>query len=126
MSIFGRISGFDVHSSWTFYTEHIDVLLGAKIITDNKTKRATSLTVSGTKILNMVKLLFYLNKSSEMSFEETISALQNIFIFWAKDSTFYSRLHIHKRIQRNDGSLFDYITVLRRLVEKCNFESTFK
>lgn len=122
MTAIGTISEFNTTDSWDLYVDQVKFFFEANDITADAKKRATLLAVCGIKTLSILRSLLTPNKPSDKTFDEIVTLLTNHFS--PKASEIYCRFIFHKRVQKSNESLTDYITDLRKLAEDCNFGNT--
>ena len=92
-------------------------------IKDEKKQVAVLLTLKGIRAYNLLRSVFAPTKPKDLKFKELTTALEQHFS--PKKSVISERFLFYKREQAPTESVPDYITVLRKLSEHCEFESFF-
>lgn len=123
-SVIGTIPPFDIKlpATWDIYAETIDNYCEANAITDPSRKRAILLTVIGRDAYTILRSILSPAVPKDKSYDELIKILKSHFM--PQVSIIYRRFLFHKRIQKADETISEYITELRQLAEECNFGAT--
>ena len=106
---------------WTANTEQFDHYVLANDISEEKKVVATFLTMVGPKTYNLLRYLLQPTKPSEVKYFELQETLQNHYNL--KPLVIAERFRSHKRDQREGESVSEYVTALKKLSEKCAFNT---
>lgn len=118
----GQIGPYDENTEqWSSYTERFDCFVKANGIKD-EVLVPTFLSVMGSKTYNLLRSLVQPNKPSDCSFRDVVTLLKEHFA--PKPLIIAERFRFHKRNQLEGESIAQFVAVLKRLSEHCEFGAT--
>ena len=100
------------------YTERFEFFVTANDIKSDKVV-ATFLSVVGAKTFSLLRDLIQPNKPSIYSYDEIVKTLNGHFS--PKPLLIAERFRFHKRNQEENESVTQYVAVLRKMTEHCQF-----
>ncbi|KRZ71620.1 Transposon Tf2-11 polyprotein [Trichinella papuae] len=124
MAMLNQIEAFQPENgaSWELYVERLNFYFEANDITSAEKKRAILMSVCGPSAFVMIRSLLTPRSLNEVTFEEIVSKVKEHFNPAPSEIVF--RLRFHKRSQRLNESITEYVAALRNLSENCNFGNT--
>ncbi|KRY99853.1 hypothetical protein T11_16783, partial [Trichinella zimbabwensis] len=124
MAMLNQIEAFQPENgaSWELYVERLNFYFEANDITSAEKKRAILMSVCGPSAYVMIRSLLTPRSLNEVTFEEIVSKVKEHFNPAPSEIVF--RLRFHKRSQRPNESITEYVAALRNLSENCNFGNT--
>ena len=117
-ALIGRLDPYESSESWTSYQERLEQYFLVNDIADEK-KTAALLTLLGEKSYGLLRNLTSPDKPSTKTFKELCDLLQAHLS--PKPIVIAERFRFHKRNQVRGESVNDYMAVLRKLSEHCQF-----
>jgi hypothetical protein len=118
----GKIEAFDeTIEPWSSYVERLGQCFKANKV-DDSLKVASLLSLIGGKTYNLLRTLTSPTKPAEKSYQEIIKLLGDHLS--PKPLSIAERFRFHKRKQLEGESINDYVAVLRKLAEHCDFGNT--
>ncbi|KAG1935337.1 K02A2.6-like [Pimephales promelas] len=118
----GQIGPYDeTVEQWSSYTERFDYFVKANGIKD-EVLVPTFLSVMGCKTYNLLRSLVQPNKPGDSSFKDIVTMLQEHYA--PKPLIIAERFRFHKRNQLEGESIAQFVAVLKRLSEHCEFGTT--
>ena len=119
MATFGKINEFVPGGNWENYCERLEQYYLANNIDNEDRKRAILLASCGENTYTLMKNLCSPQKPSEKSFGELTKKLQDHLS--PKPLTIAERFKFYLRRQQENETVRDFIAVLRKLAETCDF-----
>ncbi|KAL1255339.1 hypothetical protein QQF64_013400 [Cirrhinus molitorella] len=117
--LIGSIGSFDESiEQWSAYTERFDYFVLANEIKVEAIV-PTFLTVMGVKTFNLLRSLTQPDKPGDKSYQELVSLLKEHNS--PKPLIIAERFRFHKRNQQGGESISQFVAVLKRLSEHCEF-----
>jgi hypothetical protein len=114
----GKIEAFDeTIEPWSSYVERLEQYFKANKV-DDSLKVASLLSLIGGKTYNLLRTLTSPIKPAEKSYQEIIKLLGDHL---PPKPSIAERFRFHKRKQLEGESINDYVAVLRKLAEHCDF-----
>ena len=122
MATFGKVEYFDGTSeTWSSYIERMDQYFVANDITNGPKKRAILLSCCGPKAYNLLRGLAN-NKPAEKSYDELVKLMQGHL--YPAPNPIAERFKFNNRDRQASETISDYVAVLRKLSEHCNYGDT--
>lgn len=121
-STIGILHEFGEGENWTEFTERLDQYFLANDINDTTKKRAVLLTVCGGKTYGLMKNLLSPEKPTDKSYEDLVKLIKEHQ--QPEPSVIVSRYKFHTCTREADMPITDYVAVLRKLADKCDFGIT--
>ena len=112
------MSGFDLDSDFTEYSERFENFLIANKIVEEELKRATFLATIGQPAYKLLRSLCQ-NDTKNKSFEQLVALLRNHL--QPAPNMIAERYKFYKRDRKTGETVSAYIAELRRLSEHCKF-----
>ncbi|KRZ01606.1 hypothetical protein T11_15715 [Trichinella zimbabwensis] len=124
MAMLNQIEAFQPENgaSWELYVERLNFYFEANDITSADKKRAILMSVCGPSAFVMIRSLLTPRSLNEVAFEEIVSKVKEHFN--SAPSKIVFRIQFHKRSQRLNESITEYVAALRNLSENSNFGNT--
>ncbi|KRY26208.1 hypothetical protein T01_4390 [Trichinella spiralis] len=124
MAMLNEIEAFQPENgaSWDVYVERLNFYFEANDITSAEKKRAILMNVCGPSAYVMIRSLLSPRSLNDVTFEEILSKVKEHLNPAPSEIVF--RLRFHKRSQRPNESITEYVAALRNLSENCNFGNT--
>ena len=104
---------------WEQYEERLQQYFVANGISNEEKKRAILLTVVGSTTYGLLSNLVAPAKPAAKTYAELVTALKDHLK--PKPLVIAERFRFHRRDQAGSESVAEYLTELRKLVDKCNF-----
>ena len=118
-AMIGHIGQFDENEEqWASYTERFEYFVLANKIKEDVLV-PTFLSVMGGKTFNLLRSLVQPEKPGDKSYEEIVTILRNHYS--PKPLIIAERFRFHKRNQEEGESISQFLAVLKRLAEHCEF-----
>ena len=105
------------------YQDRLEQYLFVSGIKEEEDRVATLISVVGAKCYRQLKDLTAPTKPSEMKFEDICTRLSNYYN--PKKTTLATRYNFYRRNQKDNESITDYVSNLKKLAQDCNF-GTFR
>ncbi|XP_064465546.1 uncharacterized protein K02A2.6-like [Ornithodoros turicata] len=118
-----RLGEFTAGSDWTSWRERLEFLFEANDVRDAAKKRALLFTCIGEETYNKVRDLLHPLSPSQVPYHEIMDKLN--LHFETGPSELLGRWRYHKRDQRPQESISEYVDALRALAKDCNFGTLY-
>uniref|UniRef100_A0AAR2L2Q9 Retrotransposon gag domain-containing protein n=1 Tax=Pygocentrus nattereri TaxID=42514 RepID=A0AAR2L2Q9_PYGNA len=116
----GSFGPFDESvETWEAYTERFDFFVAANSIKD-EVKVVTFLSVMGAKVFSLLRSLVQPEKPGNMSYTDVVKVLDSRYS--PKPLQIAERFRFHKQNQEEGETIAQYVAVLKRLTEHCDFK----
>ena len=120
MALLGTVKEWDsAKEDWTHYTKRVKFFFTANDVSTEGKKQAILLSVVGAKHYAVLRGLAE-NKPEEKTFEELCTLMER-HIRPALNGV-HERFLFNTRDKKEDKSISEYVTLLRKILEHCNFE----
>ena len=120
MALLGTVKEWDcAEEIWTYYIERVKFFFAANDVSTEGKKRAILLSVVGAKHYAVLKRLAE-NKPEEKTFEELCILMERHIR--PTTNVIHERFLFNTRDKKEDESISEYVTLLRKMSEHCNFE----
>ena len=126
MGYLGNVGAFDPDQTiedWPTYCERFHVFCAANEINEEK-KVSVFLSTVGAKTYNLIRTLCSPDKPSEKSLEDLCKIVKTQLS--PKPLVIAERYRFYKRSQEATESIADYVAVLKKLSEHCEFGEQYK
>ncbi|KAL6490119.1 hypothetical protein MHYP_G00004680 [Metynnis hypsauchen] len=118
--LIGAFGAFDESvETWGAYTERFDFFVAANSIKDD-VKVATFLSVMGAKVFSLLRSLVQPEKPGNMSYTDIVKVLDSHYS--PKPLQIAERFRF--RNQEEEETIAQYVAVLKRLTEHCDFKDS--
>ncbi|XP_059413408.1 uncharacterized protein K02A2.6-like [Carassius carassius] len=118
-AIIGHVEAFEeAREQWSTYVERFGHFVEANDISNEK-KVSVFLSVMGAPTYGLLRSLIAPAKPGAMDYNDIVSTLQAHFT--PKPIVIAERFRFHKRNQAEGESIAQYVAVLKRLAENCEF-----
>ncbi|XP_073672002.1 uncharacterized protein [Paramisgurnus dabryanus] len=118
-AIIGHVEAFDeAREQWTTYVERFEHFVQANDISDEK-RVSVFLSVMGASTYGLLHSLIAPVKPGTMKYDEIVQALQAHFT--PRPIVIAERFKFHKRNQAEGESIAQYVAVLKKLAQHCEF-----
>ena len=119
MASIGRINPYDDGlEDWDSYVERVDQYFAVNEI-GNEKKAPAILSLMGPKTYALLKSLCSPDKPGEQSYDNIVKKLKDHLN--PKPLEIAERFRFHKRDQKEDESVGDFVAIIRKLTTHCNF-----
>ena len=120
MTVHGTLVAFNPREEdWTEYAERLSFYFAANGITNDAKKRAILLSCVGPTTFRLMQSLVLPASLDSLSYDDLVSKVQN-----RKEpalSVIVRRFQFNTRNQKPSESISEYIAVLRKAAEHCNY-----
>ena len=96
----------------------------AQVAARNSKRRAVFLSVIGAEAYTTIRKLVAPAKPNEKTYDQLTQALKDHYYPTASKSV--ARFSFHTRVRQHGESIADFVSDLRKLAEKCEFEENFE
>lgn len=118
-ALFGQITAFEEsNEQWATYIERFEHFVAANDIKDDK-RVAVLFSVMGSDTYGLLRSLIAPRKPGEMEYADIVATLQEHFA--PKPLVIGERFRFHKRDQEDGETVAQYVAVLKKLAEHCEF-----
>ena len=120
MALLGTVKEWDsAEEVWTHYIERVKFFFVANDVSTEGKKRAILLSVVGAKHYAVLRGLAE-NKPEEKTFKELCTLMEKHIR--PAPNVIHERFLFNTRNKKEDESISEYVTLLRKMSEHCNFE----
>jgi len=109
----GKLTEFDPEKQTWDYIEQLEFYLEANNINTNSKKRTTLLTAIGTKNYAIIKLLCSPTAPKDIAYHDILDKCKSYF--GQNINELLGRIHFHKRDQKENKTLKDFVRETRKL-----------
>lgn len=118
-TIIGHVEAFDeAREQWTTYVERFEHFVEANDISKEK-RVSVFLSVMGASTYGLLRSLIAPVKPGTMEYDDIVNTLQAHFT--PRSIVIVERFKFHKMNQAEGESVAQYVAVLKRLAEHCEF-----
>ena len=115
----GKIEPFDESvENWTSYVERLEEYFKVNKV-DNNMKVSALLSLVGGKTYSLLRNLTLPDKPADKNFDDIVKLLKEHLS--PKPSIIAERFRFHRRQQQEGESVNEYVAVLKKLAEHCEF-----
>ncbi|KMQ89188.1 hypothetical protein RF55_11202 [Lasius niger] len=116
----GKLIEFESEKqTWEDYIEQLEFYLEANNISNESKKRATLLTAIGAKNYAIIKSLCSPTAPKDVTYQDILDKCKSYF--GQNLNELLARVHFHKRIQRENETLKEFVREIRKLALDCKF-----
>ena len=118
-TLIGSIQPFDENTeTFTSYVERLELFFDANDVSNDK-KKASLLSLVGPKTYSLLRGLTSPQKSKDKTYKEIIELLEGHLSPVPLEIA--QRYKFHKRCQKPNESISDFVAALKQMTEHCNF-----
>ncbi|XP_048123490.1 uncharacterized protein LOC125310268 [Alosa alosa] len=118
-TLFGHIDAYDeLSEQWSTYVERFEHFIEANAVPATK-KEAVFLSVIGATTYGLLRSLLAPDKPSSKTYKDLVDTLDGHFS--PKPIVIAERFKFHKRNQEEGETIAQYVAVLKKLSEHCDF-----
>ena len=121
MAQISKIEHFQIGEDWESYEERLQQYFKANGITNEEKQVAVFLTVIGSHLYKLLRILVSPSKPAEKTYEQLTSVIKQHLV--PKPIVIAERLRFRKRMQEFGESISTYLASLKQLAETCDFKA---